>query len=332
MGLQTEEDNKPKTGANQAPSTSANTVELPKAKRLVSFEFQIEDSRTKLDKKVEYPKRGHLVLCGGGSFDENSNTTNARIIYKELAALAPKSPLTEKKKIIFIPTASAGLSAVAETINGRNLIKDAWKHRGFDEVEILHFPDDNSQKPEEKIEMINRCFENATAIWINGGDQERLLRLGTEFEEKAHALLNSGGVVGGTSAGTAFLSDTIVVDQNIDTNNLKINIKIGTGLPTLRGLVPEQHFSARHRNNRLEEVLDFLSKKDKGSTPWGMAVDENTAAIVNIADKNFRVLGQDHVHIFSLNDQGKFVSKTVSGKDPVFDLSKLILVNTEKKD
>lgn len=332
MGAEIEAENKPKTSSEPTPTT-APAVTLPQStKRQVSFELKIEDARTNIDKKVEYPTKGHLLFCGGGSFDENTNTANARIIYNELVKLAPKAPLTDKKKLIFIPTASGLLSQVAETISGRNFLKDAWQHRGFDEVEILHFPDDNSHKPEEKIALIHRCFENATAVWINGGDQERLLRyLGTEFEQKTRNLLNNGGVVGGTSAGTAFLSHTMIADQNINTNNLKITIKIGTGFPTLPGLVPEQHFSARHRNNRLEVVLDFLSKNDKNSIPWGMAVDENTAVIVNIGEKNCRVVGQDHAHIYSLNGQGEFVNTTISSKDPQFDLSKLILANSEKK-
>ena len=57
-----------------------------------------------------------------------------------------------------------------------------------------------------------RPLEDATGVWIGGGKQTALTRayLGTEVERLLKAVLDRGGVIGGTSAGAAVMTRVMI--------------------------------------------------------------------------------------------------------------------------
>ena len=87
---------------------------------------------------------------------------------------------------------------------------------------------------------------DATGVWFTGGFQWRLADtyLGTAVEKLVHAVLNRGGVIGGTSSGAAIMSTIMIRRANPDP-------EVGRGFDFLPGTVIDQHFLKRHRQDRL---------------------------------------------------------------------------------
>src|SRR5205807_2533054 len=99
-------------------------------------------------------------------------------------------------------------------------------------------------------------------VWIGGGKQSRLMYLfaGTPLAAKLRAVLARGGVVGGTSAGASVVSRVMVIGSGE-----------GRGLGLLDRLIIDQHFSQRHRLERLKRLIE------KYPDQVGYGIDERTA-------------------------------------------------------
>ena len=102
----------------------------------------------------------------------------------------------------------------------------------------------------------------ANAVFFLGGDQSDLTRdmLGTKLLEKVFEIYNNGGVVGGSSAGAAVMSEVMITGNelvNKDSNNAFITIEQGNvetkkGFGFLKNVIIDQHFLKRKRHNRLD--------------------------------------------------------------------------------
>lgn len=173
-----------------------------------------------------------------------------------------------KAKIVVVPTASqdAGKPEEAEAFLA------AWRKYEPASLTLLHKPDPAGLKP----------LAEATGVWLSGGDQSRLTEAykGTPVEAELHALLKRGGVIGGTSAGAAVLSDPMITGGNPVA-------EVGPGFGFLPGIVVDQHFTQRNRLPRLQGVLD----KYPGFA--GLGIDESTAVVVS--GRGIRVLGEGTV-------------------------------------
>jgi cyanophycinase len=153
-------------------------------------------------------------------------------------------------------------------------------------------------------------IREATAVWLGGGDQSRLMAAykGTLVEKELHALLERGGVIGGTSAGAAVMSDVMIRYGNPIA-------EVGPGFGLLRGFVVDQHFAQR---NRLARLLGVLAKFPQH---LGMGIDEQTAAIVS--GQSMTVMGTNHISIcFPAPDGQKNQVKVYNAGDRV-DLNEL---------
>ena len=127
-----------------------------------------------------------------------------------------------------------------------------------------------------------RPLEEATGVWFSGGDQSRVTEayLGTAVERALHAVLERGGVIGGTSAGAAIMSRVMITGG-------QDKATVGTGFGFLPGAVVNQHALRRSRINRLLGVLadhpDLV----------GVAIDESTALVVR--QGRWQVMGDSYV-------------------------------------
>jgi len=136
------------------------------------------------------------------------------------------------------------------------------------------------------------ALEQATLIWIPGGDQNRFMKAiaGTGLDEVIRARHRAGAVVGGTSAGAAVLSERMITGE-ADLQSLtsgKTVLAKGLGLWT--GGIFDQHFLRRQRNNRLlSAVLDHPHL-------IGVGIDEATAVIVR--GDQLEVVGRSAVVVF----------------------------------
>jgi len=126
--------------------------------------------------------------------------------------------------------------------------------------------------PEKKEEFFQK-LEYSTAVFFGGGDQNRVMDLLEKYPDVQAALTKkfASAVFGGTSAGTAIMSATMITGEGdfevIDPT------KVGTrpGLGFVRDIVLDQHFIKRQRLNRLLSVLTGSPER------WGMGIDEGTS-------------------------------------------------------
>ncbi len=203
--------------------------------------------------------KGRLLAVGGGG------TTD------EIVARAIELAGGPEKRMLIVPQASGAEDAGAGSL-------EFWQKHVKD-VRILELGD---------REKALAAIREADFVWMPGGDQSRLMKalldadLVAAIRERYHA----GALVGGTSAGAAVLSSTMIVGG--ETADLKSVRGAGTltaeGLGLWPGAVVDQHFVQRQRFNRLLScVLDLPQLV-------GVGVDEKTAVILH-PDGACEVLG-----------------------------------------
>ena len=173
-------------------------------------------------------------------------------------------------RILVLPQASEA----AET---GDLYARQFRELGAGEVAILDFQDRTQPVTNTHLEQ----FRSASAIFFTGGAQMRLAVLfgGTLLEEELRFAYRNGCLLGGTSAGAAILSSTMIA--------------YGRGGPTPRGSVAQfnpglgftdrfifdPHFRQRDRMGRLIYAVAAYP----GAV--GIGIDENTAAIIEDDDR-----------------------------------------------
>lgn len=207
---------------------------------------------------------GTLMVCGGGALPEE--------VYDEFVRLAggPKS------KLVLIPSAHPyeNGDALAYRFNG-------WLQYSTQSFHFLHA----ATREEAEAEDFAKPLEEATGVWMSGGAQGRLADLykGTRVEQHLQKLLERGGVVGGTSAGAAIMSKTMI------RHGTSRDAVLDAGFGLLQQAVVDQHFTERARHTRL------LGAMRENPEKIGLGVDEQTALIIR-ANK-VRVLGQNRATV-----------------------------------
>lgn len=245
---------------------------------------------------------GPLVLIGGGS--------KPPAVLRRFVALAGGPGAS----LVVLPTASG------EPDTGSYYQQLFREHTGARNVTVLEVrsPGDAS-RPE-----VVASLEEARGIFFSGGDQSRITAafLGTPALaalRRAHA---RGAVVGGTSAGTACMSDPML-DGRGDPGVLRPgNIQLVPGLGLWPGVIVDQHFLARRRQGRLlGAVLENPGR-------LGFGIDEATAVLVRPSGV-LEVLGEGWVWVYDARD-------AVVGQRPgqlgVRDLRVHVLVPGERFD
>ena len=149
-----------------------------------------------------------------------------------------------------------------------------------------------------------RQLDGATGVWFTGGDQKRLASalLGTPLLEALHELRRAGAVIGGTSAGAAVMSDSMITGNQIVGDSIAYlgdeyraiargRIEVAPGFGFLPGVLVDQHFIARERHNRL--ISAVLERRSM----LGVGIDESTALEVR-PDGTWIVRGRGQVVIY----------------------------------
>jgi cyanophycinase len=208
--------------------------------------------------------RGALVIVGGGGLPDP-----IREKFLELAG-------GRKARLVVIPTANkkADLSVPIRSYL-------MWKAQKVASVTLLHTRDRNRANDPEFVKPLTE----ATGVWFTGGDQSKLIDAyrGTLVERELHRVLARGGVIGGTSAGAAVMSDPMIVGGNPRAD-------VGHGFGFFTGVVVDQHFKERRR---LDRLLGVLAGKARGCL--GVGIDEATAVVVQ--GHSLTVLGRSGVSI-----------------------------------
>jgi cyanophycinase len=239
--------------------------------------------------------RGSLVIVGGG---DRSEAMMRRFV--ELAG-------GRGARIAVVPNAS---SEPEET--GRALVAelDSLGARAF--VYQL-------DRAAAKVEASARRLDSATGIWFSGGDQERVTEVlsGTPVMRAMQRRYREGAVVGGTSAGAAIMSDSMITGNQTppgDTTGYygdeypaiaRHRVEIVSGLGFLPEAIVDQHFIRRERHNRL------LSAVLERPSLLGVGIDESTALEVR-PDGSWRVLGESSVVIYDARH-----ARVTNGRQPL---------------
>lgn len=217
------------------------------------------------------PESGSLVIVGGALSDPEIVGT-----FLEMAG-GPDA------KIVVVPTAGGGDDeAYGDDCRCIRQLEGA----GATNLHVLHTYDPAEADTEAFVEPLL----DADAVWFPGGRQWRLADayLGTRTEEEFHAVLERGGVIGGSSAGASIQADFMVRG---DTNGNRAVIGDHTeGFGFITGVGIDQHLLPRNRHFDLLEVIR------EHPEILGIGLDEDTAIIVE--GDEFRVTGSGYVAIY----------------------------------
>ena len=195
--------------------------------------------------------------------------------------------------IVIIPTAS-GQESYGRYWRGLLRFKEA----GATNLTLLHTADRAVADSEDFV----RPNREAQGVFFTGGRQWRLADsyLNTRTQRELEALLDRGGVIGGSSAG-ATIQGSYLVRGDTKTNTIMMGDHV-EGFGFLRKVAIDQHLLKSNRQFDLIEVIEA------NPNLLGIGLDEDTAIVVQ--GDEFRVIGQGYVAVYdhrrSIPPRGKF--------------------------
>lgn len=224
-----------------------------------------------VDAQVHGPEKGTLVIVGGAMQDP---AIVQRFI--ELAG-GPDAP------IVIVPTAGEADDDYHQYWSGLK----QWRDNGATNLTVLHTRDRKVADSEAFVKPIRA----ARGVFFAGGRQWRLADsyLDTLTHKELKALLDRGGVIGGSSAGASILSSFMVRGDTKGNEKMIGDHTVGFGF--LKNAAVDQHLLRRNRQ------FDMLEVIDRHPALLGIGLDENTAIVVD--GDRFDVIGQSYVVIYS---------------------------------
>jgi cyanophycinase len=210
--------------------------------------------------------KGRLLAVGGGG------TTDA-IVARALELAGGK-----EKRVLIVPQASASADAGQSSA-------EFWREKGALDVQVLALDD---------REKALAAIRAADFVWMPGGDQSRLMAALREggVLDAIRARYRDGALVGGTSAGAAVLSATMIIGgERADLTAVKAGgTEMEEGIGVWPNVLVDQHFLKRQRFNRLlSGVLDHPDLV-------GVGIDERTGVVLH-PDGTCEVVGEGGVLI-----------------------------------
>jgi cyanophycinase len=197
------------------------------------------------------PKPGALVAVGGGG-------TTDLVVQRALELAGGPDA-----RMLVVPNASGAPDAGAGSA-------EFWREKGARDVRVLDLSDAARARAE---------IAAAEFVWMPGGDQNRLMGALRDagLLDAVRERWRAGAVVGGTSAGAAVLSATMIVGgDSADLESVRSGgTALADGLGLWEGALVDQHFLKRQRFNRL--LAAVLDRPDL----VGIGIDERTAVVVH---------------------------------------------------
>ncbi|HEX9760210.1 MAG TPA: cyanophycinase [Candidatus Acidoferrales bacterium] len=227
------------------------------------------------------PKSGSLVVVGGAMRNE--------AIVKRFIDLAggPGAP------IVLIPTAGGAESYHQDSAGARQ-----FRAAGAANVTVLH----TYSRAVADTEEFAAPLRTARGVFFGGGRHWRLADayLNTRTHRELRALLDRGGVIGGTSAGATILG-SFMVRGDTSGNTIMVGDHV-EGLGFLRNVTVDQHVLRRNRQ------FDLIPVIEQHPHLLGIGIDEDTAIVVR--GDEFEVIGSSYVLIYdnrrSIQPGGRF--------------------------
>jgi cyanophycinase len=248
---------------------------------------------------------GSLFIIGGGHRSES--------MMKKFIELANQP---DGGKIVIFPMASGSPDEA-----GQSMVEE-FKKLGVHNVEYHNLNREQALK-EDNVKIL----DNVCGVYFSGGDQSRLTEalVHTPIHHMLLEIYKQGGVIGGTSAGAAVMSEIMItgeekreVKKGDEFEKIQANNIIATpGFGFIKTAIIDQHFVARKRHNRL------ISLVAENPELLGIGIDESTAIIVKL-DQTFEVIGEQNVIVYDAS-QAKInilPSHTISGFNIIMHILK----------
>lgn len=234
--------------------------------------------------------RGALILAGGELRHDNARVWNR---FVELAG-------GKGAYVLVIPAASSipeqtGPAAV------QNLIRYGLKAEMLPLAPRLKGTD---YKAAARDPELVAKLRQAGGIWFIGGSQTRITDTLFDGKNETPALQaireahSKGAVVGGSSAGTAIMSQWMFANPEDSINTLKFGVRKGEHVDRGLGLLGDDWLVDQHflRRGRFARALCALHAYD---LKYGLGVDEDTAVIVRNGE--FEVVGYNGALVLDLS-------------------------------
>ncbi|WEK46382.1 MAG: cyanophycinase [Candidatus Andeanibacterium colombiense] len=195
------------------------------------------------------------------------------------------------------------LRAIAEAVGGGKLViatvashepegyfetyKEAFAPLGLTDLVELYVADRVESFSEETLAPL----ADACGIFFTGGDQLRISsQIGdTPIERMVRDIHARGGVVAGTSAGAAFMSEIMLTKGASGETHRIGDLRMAPGLGLVPDAIIDQHFAERGRIGRL------LGAVAQNPRVVGIGIDEDTAVVMR--GDSFSVIGAGGVYV-----------------------------------
>jgi cyanophycinase len=165
----------------------------------------------------------------------------------------------------------------------------AFRALGVKHLYKLEINDREEATSESKL----RILDDATGVFFTGGDQMKITsQIGdTLIFRRLQEIYEEGGLIAGTSAGAAVMSETMLVTGgDEDSHVIGGSLRMAPGLGLIGDVIIDQHFMERGRLGRL---LGAVAQNPKN---LGIGIDEQTAIVVERGN-GFYVLGSGAVYV-----------------------------------
>lgn len=258
------------------------------------------DAPISVELRPSNPIPGTLFICGGGPlpptlidrFLELAGGSSARVMIVTTASTTAGTPELEERYV-------------------------HWRTRPHASIDFFHTRD---RLEADNPEFCQKLLA-ATGVWFAGGNQNLVTEAyrGTYAEKMFHAVLQRGGVVGGTSAGAAIMSQAMIAGG-------KTEPVMSAGLGFLTGAIIDQHFRKRNREDRLKLAV----QQHPGHV--GIGIDESTALIVR--GRSIEVMGDSDVTLClapSPHRPATEIRLPHGGKDDLIKLSRAAIARTRQE-
>jgi cyanophycinase len=231
--------------------------------------------------------QGSLVIAGGG-MDERSKEVRQAFLERRLPGPVGVIGAASSDSL---GSARRGVAGLNEVAGGQIAVALA-----FDSLDPALADDPDA------VAMIEVCG----GLWFTGGSQARILEaLRPGGRESAawlacQALLDRGGVIGGSSAGAAMMSDPMIRrGRSASAMSFGVGeegVEIGQGMGLFPWGLVGQHFLERGRFGRMIVALS------ETQTRFGWGIDEDSAILVDRATGWVEVIGANGLALFDMSE------------------------------
>jgi cyanophycinase len=214
-----------------------------------------------------------LIIIGG-----KEDRSQDKIILGEVAKRVGSGKLVVST--VAMPTPADGLFEQYEK---------AFRLLGVKHIFKLEIMDREDATRDSKV----RILDDAKAVFFTGGDQVKITsQIGdTAIFSRVQEIYANGGLIAGTSAGAAAMSETMMVEGGDEESHVIGGaMRMAPGLGLIGGVIIDQHFTERGRIGRL---IGAVAQNPKN---LGIGIDEQTAIVVE-GGNSFYVLGSGAVYV-----------------------------------